>query len=130
MAAVVGEGRQAFLQVPTRIGLRTCPPITLNRLVENCVTSVPLRSLWLPPWLAAFSLAVRQAGPLIVKCTDALLCVIGLHVSARRQALSKFAMPAMSPTMTEGGIASWKKKEGEKFSAGDVILEIVRVRTV
>lgn len=33
----------------------------------------------------------------------------------------------MSPTMTEGGIASWKVKEGEKFSAGDVILEIVRV---
>jgi len=34
-------------------------------------------------------------------------------------------MPAMSPTMTEGGIASWKKKEGEAFSAGDVLLEIV-----
>ncbi|KAG1716536.1 hypothetical protein ID866_588 [Astraeus odoratus] len=33
-------------------------------------------------------------------------------------------MPAMSPTMTEGGIASWKKKEGEAFSAGDVLLEI------
>lgn len=31
----------------------------------------------------------------------------------------------MSPTMTEGGIASWKKKEGESFSAGDVLLEIV-----
>ncbi|KAF7796913.1 hypothetical protein EIP86_008098 [Pleurotus ostreatoroseus] len=30
----------------------------------------------------------------------------------------------MSPTMTEGGIASWKVKEGEKFSAGDVLLEI------
>lgn len=30
----------------------------------------------------------------------------------------------MSPTMTEGGIASWKCKEGESFSAGDVILEI------
>lgn len=28
--------------------------------------------------------------------------------------------------MTEGGIAQWKKKEGETFSAGDVILEIVR----
>ncbi|EPT03962.1 hypothetical protein FOMPIDRAFT_1022106 [Fomitopsis schrenkii] len=47
-----------------------------------------------------------------------------LHVSARRNALSKFGMPAMSPTMTEGGIASWKKKEGESFTAGDVILEI------
>ncbi|KAI8980670.1 pyruvate dehydrogenase [Trametes punicea] len=46
------------------------------------------------------------------------------HVSAARHALSKFAMPAMSPTMTEGGIASWKKKEGESFSAGDVLLEI------
>ncbi|KAF9270334.1 pyruvate dehydrogenase [Marasmius fiardii PR-910] len=46
------------------------------------------------------------------------------HVSARRHALSQFNMPAMSPTMTEGGIASWKKKEGESFSAGDVLLEI------
>lgn len=35
-------------------------------------------------------------------------------------------MPAMSPTMSEGGIASWKKKEGETFAAGDVLLEIVR----
>ena len=35
-------------------------------------------------------------------------------------------MPAMSPTMTEGGIAQWKKQEGETFSAGDVLLEIVR----
>lgn len=26
--------------------------------------------------------------------------------------------------MTEGGIAAWKKKEGEEFAAGDVLLEI------
>lgn len=31
----------------------------------------------------------------------------------------------MSPTMTEGGIASWKKKEGESYQSGDVLLEIV-----
>jgi hypothetical protein len=43
----------------------------------------------------------------------------------RRNALAKLAMPAMSPTMTEGGIASWKKKEGETFTTGDVLLEIV-----
>lgn len=30
----------------------------------------------------------------------------------------------MSPTMTEGGIASWKKQEGDTFAAGDVLLEI------
>ncbi|KAL0579113.1 hypothetical protein V5O48_002896 [Marasmius crinis-equi] len=46
------------------------------------------------------------------------------HLSARRHALSQFNMPAMSPTMTEGGIAAWKKKEGESFAAGDVLLEI------
>ena len=26
--------------------------------------------------------------------------------------------------MTEGGIASWKKKEGETFTTGDVLVEI------
>ncbi|KAL1857659.1 pyridoxine biosynthesis protein [Diaporthe australafricana] len=33
-------------------------------------------------------------------------------------------MPALSPTMTEGNIATWKVKDGDKFSAGDVLLEI------
>lgn len=33
-------------------------------------------------------------------------------------------MPALSPTMTEGNIATWKIKEGDSYSAGDVILEI------
>ena len=51
-----------------------------------------------------------------------------MHMTAARSAVSKFAMPAMSPTMTEGGIASWKVKEGDTFAAGDVLLEIVRVQ--
>ncbi|KAH7340585.1 single hybrid motif-containing protein [Rhizoctonia solani] len=50
--------------------------------------------------------------------------VRALHASAQRVAVSKFLFPAMSPTMTEGGIASWKKKEGDSFSAGDILLEI------
>ena len=33
-------------------------------------------------------------------------------------------MPAMSPTMTEGNVSSWKVKEGDSFSTGDVLLEI------
>jgi hypothetical protein len=39
-------------------------------------------------------------------------------------AAQNFTMPALSPTMTEGNIAKWQVKEGEKFSAGDVLLEI------
>lgn len=33
-------------------------------------------------------------------------------------------MPALSPTMTEGNLAKWCKKEGDEVSAGDVIAEI------
>jgi len=47
----------------------------------------------------------------------------GIHGSLKRQAIM---MPAMSPLMTEGTITSWKKKEGEAFAAGDVLLQIVR----
>jgi pyruvate dehydrogenase E2 component (dihydrolipoamide acetyltransferase) len=33
-------------------------------------------------------------------------------------------MPALSPTMTEGNLAKWLKKEGDIIKAGDVIAEI------
>ncbi|KAJ3981104.1 pyruvate dehydrogenase X component [Lentinula detonsa] len=60
-------------------------------------------------------------------CARRSVCSSGsrlLSQSAARCAVTKMQMPAMSPTMTEGGIASWKKKEGDSFSAGDVLLEI------
>ena len=33
-------------------------------------------------------------------------------------------MPALSPTMTEGKIAAWRKQEGDNIKAGDVLAEI------
>ena len=42
--------------------------------------------------------------------------VAGLHTSTALRELSKFTMPAMSPTMESGGIAAWHKKEGESFN--------------
>ena len=33
----------------------------------------------------------------------------------------KVLMPALSPTMTEGKLAKWVKKEGDRVKAGDVI---------
>ncbi|KAI8938128.1 hypothetical protein NX059_005795 [Plenodomus lindquistii] len=47
-----------------------------------------------------------------------------LHSGQASLAAQNFTMPALSPTMTEGNIASWKIKEGDSFSAGDVLLEI------
>lgn len=33
-------------------------------------------------------------------------------------------MPAMSPTMNEGGVTEWKFKEGDSFKSGDILLEV------
>jgi len=42
--------------------------------------------------------------------TDVLL--VGFHVAAVNHAAHNFTMPAMSPTMTEGNVGTWKVKEG------------------
>lgn len=36
----------------------------------------------------------------------------------------KITLPALSPTMDEGKIASWKRKEGDKVSEGDLLGEV------
>jgi pyruvate dehydrogenase E2 component (dihydrolipoamide acetyltransferase) len=36
----------------------------------------------------------------------------------------KILMPALSPTMTEGKLSKWIKKEGDKIKSGDIIAEI------
>lgn len=33
-------------------------------------------------------------------------------------------MPALSPTMTEGNLVKWNKKEGDRVKPGEVIAEI------
>jgi pyruvate dehydrogenase E1 component beta subunit len=38
--------------------------------------------------------------------------------------MTQILMPALSPTMTEGKLARWLKKEGDAVKAGDVIAEI------
>jgi pyruvate dehydrogenase E2 component (dihydrolipoamide acetyltransferase) len=37
---------------------------------------------------------------------------------------TKVLMPALSPTMTEGKLAKWHKKEGDKVKSGEVLAEI------
>ncbi len=33
-------------------------------------------------------------------------------------------MPALSPTMSQGNIATWKVSEGQEVTAGDVLAEV------
>ncbi|XP_057733481.1 dihydrolipoyllysine-residue acetyltransferase component 2 of pyruvate dehydrogenase complex, mitochondrial-like isoform X1 [Arachis stenosperma] len=56
----------------------------------------------------------------------------GSHVQRRRGYASaadlpphqEIGMPSLSPTMTEGNIARWLKKEGDKVSPGEVLCEV------
>src|SRR6478672_6794145 len=41
-----------------------------------------------------------------------------------RFAMPEITMPKLSDTMTEGTLVSWKKKKGDKVSAGEVLADI------
>ncbi|KAJ4325691.1 pyridoxine biosynthesis protein [Fusarium piperis] len=70
--------------------------------------------------MASLAAACRASARVVVTRS----VVAPFTTSTRCLAAQNFTMPALSPTMTEGNIASWKVKEGEPFSAGDVLLEI------
>ncbi|XP_016550999.2 dihydrolipoyllysine-residue acetyltransferase component 1 of pyruvate dehydrogenase complex, mitochondrial isoform X2 [Capsicum annuum] len=44
--------------------------------------------------------------------------------SAETPSYMEVGMPALSPTMTQGNIAKWRKKEGDKIEVGDILCEI------
>ncbi|KAL2255596.1 hypothetical protein VTK26DRAFT_3042 [Humicola hyalothermophila] len=74
--------------------------------------------------MASFTAACRVSARLATRKLHKDAAVRGFRTSAAALAAQNFTMPALSPTMTEGNIATWRVKEGEKFSAGDVLLEI------
>lgn len=47
-----------------------------------------------------------------------------IHSSRSLLKAEIFSMPAMSPTMNEGGVTEWKFKEGDSFKSGDILLEV------
>lgn len=53
-----------------------------------------------------------------------LLSGIRCYSSAEPPAHIVIEMPALSPTMSQGNIAKWRKKEGDKIEVGDIICEI------
>ncbi|ROT40381.1 hypothetical protein SODALDRAFT_338200 [Sodiomyces alkalinus F11] len=74
--------------------------------------------------MASLATACRLSARLIARRGPADASIRGFTTSTRCLVTQNFTMPALSPTMTEGNIATWKVKEGESFAAGDVLLEI------
>lgn len=99
--------------------------ITMASLATACRASVRMassrasaRGRWRSPP------PISRTSTLESVLADQKFTLAGLSTSARCLAAQNFTMPALSPTMTEGNIASWRVKEGETFIAGDVLLEI------
>ncbi|KAJ8753694.1 hypothetical protein K2173_026370 [Erythroxylum novogranatense] len=53
-----------------------------------------------------------------------VLCRRGFSSDSGLPPHQAIGMPSLSPTMTEGNIARWLKKEGEKVSVGEVLCEV------
>lgn len=74
--------------------------------------------------MASFPNVIRKFARGTSRPVGSRTCYRGYRSCSRMLAAQNFTMPAMSPTMTEGNIASWKVKEGDSFATGDVLLEI------
>ncbi|KAK0621132.1 hypothetical protein B0T17DRAFT_533036 [Bombardia bombarda] len=74
--------------------------------------------------MASLAAACRISSRLAGRTLRQDAAVRGFRTAAAARAAQNFTMPALSPTMTEGNIATWQVKEGDKFVAGDVLLEI------
>ncbi|PQE13228.1 hypothetical protein CJF30_00003122 [Rutstroemia sp. NJR-2017a BBW] len=74
--------------------------------------------------MASFATACRLSARVTARGLRQDATARGFRTSAACLAAQNFTMPALSPTMTEGNIAKWNVKEGDSFSAGDVLLEI------
>jgi len=69
------------------------------------------------------------ASPVNYQFTRSTLAINSLAYGARSYAEklpshTKLGLPALSPTMSQGNIISWKKKEGDKVKAGESIAEV------
>ena len=112
-----------------------------NRIVAPGLETAALASLPIAPDLLPHPGVHRDSRllslPLLFRPSSRLLTPVARHLPASVARPTRgFAadadlpphqivpFPSLSPTMTHGGIASWKKKEGEFVAAGDILAEI------
>ncbi|KAF3955335.1 hypothetical protein CMV_019435 [Castanea mollissima] len=104
--------RARFLSSSSSSRSLSRPPCVQNSLVGG--HGSPLRPASL------FMLTGVQNNSLKLK-----LWVGGIkHFSSTESSHTVLQMPAMSPTMSQGNIAKWRKKEGDRIEVGDVLCEI------
>ena len=73
----------------------------------------------------AHMLSMRRCSRALTTSAQRLRAVgLGARCLSTLPSHTLLPMPSLSPTMTSGNLAAWKLKEGDSFSAGDVLAEV------
>jgi len=72
-----------------------------------------------------FSSTLQHVAPATARTTPLWRAHVRLYAKA-----TELTLPALSPTMEEGVIVAWNKKEGESFKAGDVLFQLQTDKSV
>ncbi|KAI7903501.1 pyruvate dehydrogenase complex dihydrolipoamide acetyltransferase [Cokeromyces recurvatus] len=108
MSAAIRRQVMRGLVSTTRITTKRMTPVLIKHVSARAFTSTS----------APRFIALRALGNQ-VSTKD-----IRLYSSSSFPSHNVVAMPALSPTMTAGGIGVWQKKVGDEIQPGDVLVEI------
>ena len=73
---------------------------------------------------SSFTLLLAQNGAMGQKLGNGMAGKRGFAAAADLPSHEQLSMPALSPTMAQGNIVAWKKKEGDAIQPGDVYCEV------
>ncbi|XP_042482930.1 dihydrolipoyllysine-residue acetyltransferase component 2 of pyruvate dehydrogenase complex, mitochondrial-like isoform X1 [Macadamia integrifolia] len=108
-------------------------PSTINRFNHSCrAEHLDFFTVYLFGGLqgnfsrTATRMGIPVAGSILKSCSPCsqTYSVRGYATDSGLPAHQEIGMPSLSPTMTEGNIARWLKKEGDKVSPGEVLCEV------
>ncbi|PRW58316.1 Dihydrolipoyllysine-residue acetyltransferase component of pyruvate dehydrogenase mitochondrial [Chlorella sorokiniana] len=114
LRGLAAEAEASAAAAPQRAGSLQCTRAFSRLAGPRCLRQLASTG-------AVSALAARQAPP------SALLSLASLRQFAAAADLPAFQdmpMPALSPTMSQGNIVSWKKKEGDQVAPGDILCEV------
>ncbi|KAG0189825.1 pyruvate dehydrogenase complex dihydrolipoamide acetyltransferase component (E2) [Apophysomyces sp. BC1034] len=110
------SARRHFLRASS--GLCTAARLSATRATARAAPLLQASARAFSASSAPKFVALRAvANPAVVKD-------IRLYSSKSFPSHNVIAMPALSPTMTQGGIGVWQKKVGDAINPGDVLVEI------
>ncbi len=66
----------------------------------------------------------KSISGLLSRCNSKVTSNICVRPFSGKVEILTVSMPSLSPTMTHGTIAAWRKQPGEALKAGDVLCEI------